>query len=318
MTAAPPPPSWASPAVAFADVRHGWASGSGGILGTTDGRTWRVEFRLAAYGLDAVDAETAWAVTANGSIVRTQDGHTWTAVAGPRVSRVSFADRRRGIALTLAQRVVITDNGGSSWRTHRLRMSDVCALGGSLLAARGGSVWRSGDRGRSWRRVRLLPDRQGFPIPQLACRDRDAWVVLHEGAAAGTEGYRVYRSLDGGRTWRAVLASPSKRGLPPISNYAGPLAVVGRGTAVLVGRCDPCGRYEPTATVVRTTDGGRSFSRWTPFDGYWPYSVSFVDARHGWLLTGDRRAHDAVVWATATGGRTWRRVLRSRAIGAPA
>src|SRR5439155_1304028 len=74
--------------------------------------------------------------------------------------------------------------------------------------AQGGTVFSTSDGGGTWRRVALRPSRQGYPIPALGCRDSGVWIVFHEGAGAGTEGYEVYRSLDGGRSWREVLATP--------------------------------------------------------------------------------------------------------------
>jgi photosystem II stability/assembly factor-like uncharacterized protein len=181
--------------------------------------------------------------------------------------------------------------------------------------ARAGSVWTTHDAGRRWTRSRLRPERRGLPIPELGCRGDDVWIVFHGGAAAGTEGYRVYRSLDGGSTWRAVLASPLQRGLPAISNYAGPFDVLDHAAAVFSGSCSPCGGFG-TASIVRTVDGGASFRRSTPFHGYVPNALSFVDAARGWLLTGAHvgsasPARLGVLWRTSHGGSSWRAVLRS-------
>src|SRR5207237_376850 len=110
--------------------------------------------------------------------------------------------------------------------------------------ARAGSVWTTQDAGASWTRTNLQRARQGFPVPELGCRGRDVWVVFHEGAAAGTEGYRVYRSLDSGSSWRAVCASPFQNRLPSISNYAGPFSILGLETS-----CDE------TAAALITHDG---------------------------------------------------------------
>jgi photosystem II stability/assembly factor-like uncharacterized protein len=298
----------------FADPTHGWAAGRGGILGTRDGRSWRVQTGMPIRALTAVDATDAWAL-ARSSLLRTRDGIRWQVATRQAFAAVSFADAETGFALRPDGTLRRTSDGGVTWRSARgptRRVQALCFSGATVgYVAAAGIVWRTIDGGRTWRASRLRPSSQGFPVPQLGCRGRDAWAVFHEGAGAGTEAYFVFRSLDRGAHWREVLASPFQRRLPPISNYSGPFSVLGAGAAVFVGSCGPCGRYQPTATVVRTTDGGLTFTRRTPFDGYAPESVSFVDANRGWLLTSDRRRSDGVVWSTVDGGTTWHRVLTS-------
>jgi hypothetical protein len=132
-------------------------------------------------------------------------------------------------------------------------------------------------------------------MPDLGCSEGGAWVVFHEGAAAGTEGYRVFRSL-AGRPWRAVYASPFQRRLPSISNYAGPFTVLRPGGAVLTGSCAPCG---PSGTATLVSTSGRATWR-----GPAPSSLSFLDPRRGWIVSGSR------LRATTDGGRNWRIVAR--------
>src|SRR5262249_61719370 len=104
--------------------------------------------------------------------------------------------------------------------------------------ARGGTVWSPPDGGAHWRRVRLRSGPQ--EVADVGCGGRDAWVVFHEGAAAGTEGYHVFRSR-AGAPWRAGFASPFQRKLPSVSSYIGPFVVLRHGGAVLTGSCAPCG-----------------------------------------------------------------------------
>jgi photosystem II stability/assembly factor-like uncharacterized protein len=216
--------------------------------------------------------------------------------------------------------LVVSGDAGRSWveaRSPGLVQSECFVSRVDGWVARGGSVWRTHDGGRRWVRARLRSGPQ--ELPELGCAGRDVWVIFHEGAAAGTEGYHVFASLDGGKTWRARLASPFQRRLPSISNDTGPFDVLGHQTAFLTGWCGPC-RGFGTATVARTLDGGASFTRATPFRGYVPRAVSFVDARRGWLLT-DGHVGSAsplklgILWSSADGGRHWRTVLRSPLLG---
>ena len=306
------------PAVAFGDAQHGWAGGKGGLLQTSDGgATWRRVAGGRVLELRALDARTVWALEP-GAVVQTTNETSWIRHGTPPLAALAPVSGSTAFALDRSGFLRRTPDG-LAWPRPRGAPTGLQALCFASptrgWVARGGSVWTTRDGGGRWTHARLLPTRQGFPIPQLACRGSDVWVVFHEGAAAGTEGYRVLRSLDAGSTWKAAFASPAQPRLPAISNYAGPLSALDGGRAVLVGWCGPCGRFQPTVTIVRTSNGGRSFARSTPFDGFWPYDVSFVASRRGFLLTGARaRGRGGIVWRTLDGGRTWRRVLRSAAL----
>jgi photosystem II stability/assembly factor-like uncharacterized protein len=311
----PPPPTTA---IAFVDGRHGWVGGQGGLLGTSDGKSFRIELRAPIAGIAALDRRRAWAITGDGFVLRTMDGQRWSRLGAPQLFRVQFVTARTGFGLTRDGAVVRSIDAGHSWaqlETPGLVQSECFAGPRDGWIARGGSVWTTHDGGMRWVRSRLRQERQGVPIPELGCSGQNAWIVFHEGAAAGTEGYRVYRSLDGGSTWRAVLASPFQRRLPAISNYTGPFSILGHGAAVFSGSCAPCGGFG-TASIVRTVDGGASFRHSTPFRGYVPNALSFVDAARGWLVTGAHvgsatPARLGVVWRSVDGGHSWRAVLRS-------
>jgi photosystem II stability/assembly factor-like uncharacterized protein len=289
-------------AVAFVDARHGWAGGAGGLLGTSDGRTFRVEVRAPIIGISAFDRARAWALTGDGFVLRTSDGRHWSRLGAPHLFRAQFVDARVGLGLTRDGVLVVSGDAGRSWvqaRAPGLVQSECFTTRRDGWVARGGTVWTTHDGGLRWARARLRSGPQ--ELPDVGCRAGDAWVVFHEGAAAGTEGYRVFRSLGGG-PWRAVLASPFQRKLPSISNYADAFTVVGHGTAVFTGSCAPCAGLA-SATVVRTVDGGSSFTR-TALGGPAPSAVSFLDARLGWLVAGRE------LEGTNDGGRHWRAVVR--------
>jgi photosystem II stability/assembly factor-like uncharacterized protein len=303
-------------AVAFVDARHGWAGGQGGLLGTADGRTFRVQVRAPIIGISAFDRARAWAITGDGFVLRTLDARHWSRLGAPHLFHIQFVNARIGFGLTRDGLVVRSTDSGRTWGqlTTTGPVQSECFVDGARgWIARGGAVWSTADGARHWVRAVLKPVAKGFGTPVLGCRDSDAWILFNDGVAAGTENYRVYRSF--GVRWRPVLASPFQRRLPSISNYAGPFSVLGNGAAVFTGSCAPCDGFG-TATVVRTLDGGASFRRSTPFHGYVPEDVSFADAAHGWLLTGGHvgsatSARLRVLWRTADGGRTWRSVLRS-------
>jgi photosystem II stability/assembly factor-like uncharacterized protein len=278
-------------AVTFVDAQHGWVGGRGGLLGTSDGRTFRVEARAPIIGISAFDRARAWAITGTGFVLRTSDGRHWSTLGAPHLFRIQFVDARIGFGMTRDGLFVRSDDSGKTWQQARapgLVQSECFSTRTDGWIARGGTVWTTHDGGAGWTPVRLRRGEQ--EIPDVGCGGRDAWVVFHEGAAAGTEGYRVFRSLDG-RAWHALYASPFQRALPSISNYAGPFDVLGNGRAVFTGSCAPCAG-SGTATLV----SGAARATWP---GPAPAAVSFLDARHGWIVSGGRLRE------TRDGGRRW-------------
>jgi len=285
----PQPPA---SAVAFVDAQHGWYGARGMLLGTTDGRTFRVQVRAPIIGISAFDRARAWAVTGDGFVLRTSNGRTWSRLGAPHLFRLQFVDARIGFGMTRDGVLVRSDDSGKTWRQTKAPgpvQSECFSTRVDGWVARGGTVWTTHDGGAGWSRVRLRSGQQ--ELPDLRCSEGGAWVVFHEGAAAGTEGYHVFRSLRGA-PWRAVYASPFQRKLPSITNYAGAFTVLTGGGAVLTGSCAPCGG-SGTATLV--TALGRA-----TWPGPAPSALSFLSQRQGWIVSGGRLRE------TADGGRHWR------------
>jgi photosystem II stability/assembly factor-like uncharacterized protein len=286
-------------AVAIVDARHGWVGTAGGLLGTSDGRTFSVQVRAPIIGISAFNRSRAWAITGDGFVLRTTDGRHWSRLGAPHLFRMQFVDTRVGYGMTRDGVLMRSDDAGKSWRNARapgLVQSECFATSRSGWVARGGTVWTTSDAGVHWTRARLRHGPQ--EVPDIGCRAADAWVVFHEGAAAGTEGYYVMRSLNGS-PWRGVLASPFQHKLASISNYAGPFAPLGHGAAYFTGSCAPCGG-RGTATLLRVVSGGVAVAYRKVFRGAVPQAISFVDVRDGWVVTPHR------LWTTTDGGAHWR------------
>jgi hypothetical protein len=285
----PQPPA---SAVAFVDAQHGWYGTAKGVLGTSDGRTFRIQTRAPIIGISAVGRTRAWAVTGDGFVLRTSDGRHWSRLGAPHLFRLQFVDTRIGFGMTRDGVFVRSDDAGKTWQQAKAPgpiQSECFATRTDGWVARGGTIWTTHDGGAGWLRAPLRAGAQD--VPDIGCSKGGAWVAFAEGAAAGTEGYHVFRSLGGG-PWRAAYASPFQRKLPSISNYIGPLTVLRSGAAVLTGSCAPCaGRG--TATLV--TPSGRA-----TWPGPAPTALSFLDARHGWIVSGGRLRR------TSDAGRHWR------------
>ena len=310
-------PSPPTSAVAFVDAQQGWIGDSAGLFSTTAGRRFRLAARTPVIGIDALDRTHAWALSGYGLILRTTDGRTWQTLSSPHLFTVEFVDRRNGFGLTRDGVVVHSSDAGASWRTTvrtPMRMQAQCfSSTRDGWVARSGSVWTTHNRGTSWRHVRLGNNRLGPTLPALQCRGSSVWVLLAGGAAAGSQGYEVFRSLDGGHSWRAVLAGLVLNRLPRINAYPGPFRALGGGRAVFEGTCGPCVFGHGTVNFVRTADGGRTFARATPFiRSFTGGPISFLDLKRGWLLTQLFRSRKHTLLSTGDGGAHWRRVAAIR------
>ncbi len=134
-------------------------------------------------------------------------------------------------------------SGGSPWpRTEISALALAPSAPGTVWVAKGGTVFRSGDSGQTWRAAGAgLP---GSRINGLEADPRDPLVAY--AALATTTGVSVYRTSDGGARWE-----PRSGGLPRF--------------AAMVVRVDPtdpnilfCGT---DVGVYRSTDQGGSWVR---------------------------------------------------------
>jgi photosystem II stability/assembly factor-like uncharacterized protein len=224
-----------------------WASGTGGrVVRSTDaGATWRVDSVAGASGLDlraihAASASEAWAISAGPAeegqarIFETRDGGghwtlRWSTDAkGVFIDAIAFWDARHGIVLgdPVDGRIFVlaTDDAGRTWK--RLPPDAPAMLPGEAAFAASGSC--------------LVVE-----------GPRRAWIGTGGGATA-----RVLRSLDRGRSWRAVEA-PVRAGGASAGIFS--LAFRDARHGVAVGG-DYREAHEGGANVAVTRDGGRSWS----------------------------------------------------------
>lgn len=185
---------------------------------------------------------------------------------GPIVG-AQLLDANAGWALT-ADRLAWTDDGGGSWRT----ITPGGAAGLDLLTA------FFLDRRTGWLVAADLPN-DGSPLELTA-----------------------FRTGDGGATWRrsavgSASVQQSEDGVGPLN-----LSFVdaGHGWLRVTSRLPGQSAGDETGTLLRTTDGGRTWERLpdAPTRG----AVRFVSRQRGWQLWIDG-LHE-----TRDGGRTWTKV----------
>jgi photosystem II stability/assembly factor-like uncharacterized protein len=299
----------AVPLPAAADFRHAWVVGdNGSIVATTDGgRHWLPQTSGTSYILSGVtfaDNEHGWAVGfANGNekapapVLSTTDG-------GAHWARRTIADHFLPVSVACVDAthawvagegssegplIAATSDGGAHWTTQ-LRWSEdvqqieVLAFADSLhgwAIAGYDTLLTTGDAGVHWTK-QALP--KGYKsIDCISCPDASHCFV----GGSCTRGSDVLypwlgATEDGGTTWHSLPVAPI--GSDPL----GALAVLSR-RRMLVGSYDHAwSSMDHCAHLTRL-----AMPAFTSF--------AFVDSRRGWCVAG----HD--VWATADGGRTWRR-----------
>jgi photosystem II stability/assembly factor-like uncharacterized protein len=192
------------------------------MLSDDQGAHWRqaksVPTRVLLTAVFFVDAEYGWAVGHDETILNTADGgETWTrSHFAPEAQQplldLWFANRVSGIAVGAYGAYFTTNDGGRHWSSAKFspppeaaanaddvppdyHLNRIVGVGNRLyVAAEGGKLYRSDDRGASWRS--LPSPYQGSFFGLVPIRG--------EGLLAfGLRGH-LFRSADAGETWTAL------------------------------------------------------------------------------------------------------------------
>lgn len=223
------------------------------LLSDDDGKSWRQAKSVATTttltAVHFLDADRGWAVGHGGVVAATKDGgETWTVLDGKASGPdVLFSIRMdgpdRGLAVGSYGRAIRTIDGGRRWEEFELatgedgerHLNQIIGAGNGalLIAAEGGTVFRSADGGSSWQIVRT--PYKGSLWGGLALADGSILVYGMRG--------KILRSADAGRTWSEVGSGTDQSLTGACQAPAGTIVVVGLGGAVGV-----------------SDDGGRTFA----------------------------------------------------------
>jgi photosystem II stability/assembly factor-like uncharacterized protein len=301
--------------ICAADARAQW-------IGQTSGTTVRLR------GVSAVNGRVAWASGAGGTYARTVDGgRTWQAAQVPGAAELDFRDvdafdAETAYLLAIGEgersRIYKTTDGGRNWTlqfqnrragafydcmafwdaSRGIAMSD--PVDGRFL------VITTEDGGRTWNEInplgmpRALEGEGGFAASGtcVAVKGRaHAWF-----GTGGPAGPRVFRTGDGGRTWRAapaLLASGKSAGVFTLAFRDGSAGVAVGG--------DYTKERDGQGSAALTNDGGRTWRALGTGErpGGYRSCVAYVPGTMGRKLvavgpTGSDYSLD--------GGRTWRQL----------
>jgi len=249
---------------------------------------------LPLLSLHMVDADTGWALT-QGAVLRTLDGGaTWSDVTpseaklagnvgsyGPTVTGSAFLDAEAawvGFAGTDGKTMVVygTCDGGRTWY-----QSSVLGLGGY---------------------IDFIDTEHG-------------WIEAGQGAAAGSEGVDIYRTVDGGANWelmsRTAAQADSTPGSLPLGGIKGGLAFRDASVGWTVLSIPT----EARPGLYITRDGGRTWQEQAiplppELQKAWATAEvpRFFNAREGILpvrFSLDTGGMVRVFYSTSDGGETW-------------
>jgi photosystem II stability/assembly factor-like uncharacterized protein len=184
------------------------------------------------------------------------------------------------------------------------------------VAAASGGVWKTSNGGITWK---PLFDSQGsYSIGALALDPSDplvVWVGTGENNSQRSVGYGdgVYRSNDGGATWKKVGLDTSE--------HIGKIVIDPEdGNRVFVAAQGPLWNAGGDRGLYRTLDGGATWKRvleisehtgvnevvMDPRDSNVLYASSYQRRRHVWTLIDG--GPESTIWKSTDGGDTWRKI----------
>jgi hypothetical protein len=190
-------------------------------------------------------------------------------------------------------------DGGKTWNTvPHLTAQSVCLLPGRrAVAVLGARLETSANDGHSFRSsfqepVQKAPDL--FSI--VSCSGPQAVVETSGwGVAMGHAPYVIFRSQDGGRTWRRAAGGAG--------TYPGPVGLTTGGRPVYAGTTPPA--TIPAAVAI--SDGRAPSSIRSVPDATGITALSFLSREIGWVSTANGQ-----ILKTVDGGREWAQVFPAR------
>ncbi len=128
----------------------------------------------------------------------------------------------------------------------------------------------------------------------------DGWGIANQGVVGA-----LYRTTDGGRTWRHALWPPESAGNHPAFAFRGANSVwvaSALGGTVIINHTDDGGQSWTQSHVIVTDQKGPVRA---PVD---PTLMSFADQLDGWMWVSDetsKAGESGGLWATTDGGLHW-------------
>jgi|SRR5688572_1208450 len=236
-----------------------------------------------------------------------------------RLRGVSAVSERVAWASGSGATVLLTDDGGATWRklnvtSETLDFRDIDAIDArtafvlSIGNGPASRIYKTTDAGATWTMQFKNDDPKAF-LDAMSFWDADNGIVFGDSVDGQ---FYILMTDNGGLTWSRVPAAV----LPPALENEGAFAASGTNIAVFGKTHAWIGTGAGAkARVLRTADRGRSWQiADTPLAAGAStgiFSIAFRDAKHGVVVGGDyRKEQEAVdnLAITNDGGATWRLV----------
>jgi photosystem II stability/assembly factor-like uncharacterized protein len=282
-------------AVDFGGPQYGVAVGQEGMVRTDDaGSTWT---RVASFkgslmrSVAFANATTAVALAQTTPAVQanfwrtTDGGATWQPVGQNAAWDLRFNSTGVGIAVGEQGGIWRSTDSGATWTT---------VVGGSfaspklnfvrwasdtvVLAASSSALLRSTDAGLTWNPV-TVPN-NAF-VQGVAFATATKGFAIADDPVASTFANRkvLLRTVDGGATWTLTPWSSLLTGTTVVQPVA--IAFADAQTGVVVGSTQMTASFAIGATVLRTTDGGATWTRDPSPSAYDLNAIDFISPTVG-------------------------------------
>lgn len=173
-----------------------------------------------------------------------------------------------------------------SWHfTTPREVIDLCFTDNQTIIAVGNGIWKTSDRGVSWKGVYPGFDPDGTVL--INCVDFSATLI----GFAGTSNGKILKTVNGGNSWSYI--NP---------NYSGAyrsIKVLNPTTVVAILRWVDNFGWE-FSSVMKSTDGGTTWQRVFNERNIYMNDMSFIDENNGWIS-----ARSGKAYKTSDGGSTW-------------